>query len=526
MFCTNCGSQVRPGSRFCTKCGKVSSGGGSAVNQMEIRNASAPRSVANTFGQIPKHFIIIGCVAILAVVAFGGTLMFNARFGASLAVGRAMSNLNDEISQRLSTTPFLAVEMLYESLDRGTTNVNFAYREERRDWWSGRTYVSTGRGEISLVSNQSRSEAALFADLTVDGNRFGFNMLVDRNRMAFHSPQVSPNYYGFRFNTFRNDFDPFARILELNRQETDQVSDFVEELGRSIQRSQRNGMGSELDEYTRAFINFMLDAEEVDERAYTIIGGQEVRARRVAYTVTERSAAELFWTWLRIFETDDYMRSMFDSPFWGMGTGGHWDTVREIRNAINEFERDFRGEVTAAFYIGARNRLLKIDVAGDMRFEGENLTFYVNMDFGSSATDTWMLEAGFRTQWDNENVRIVWTTREIGNRNIHDLDVFMSNGDTFNFTSEWNTASGDFSFRYSYRDRWSTNSGELLRGNFTTSGRTFRLSFDWEDGGNHLTMIISTETGASIPNVGFINIDRWDRTLIDRLENALLEIGF
>jgi len=144
------------------------------------------------------------------------------------------------------------------------------------------------------------------------------------------------------------------------------------------------------------------------------------------------------------------------------------------------------------------------------------------LDTGSSATDSWVLDITISDDYWSESVSIVWDYSVSGGMISNTLTIAPQYGDAVSFISEWNPDRGDF--RLAYRDRWDTAE---FRGNLTISGRGFRLLLDDLIPYNvdNLSIEIIGELGANIRRIDYINIDRWDMALFERLGDFIMGLG-
>ncbi|MCL1844000.1 MAG: zinc ribbon domain-containing protein [Defluviitaleaceae bacterium] len=581
MYCANCGESLSAGAKFCNKCGGAAVAGvsssvtepSSVASPAPVVPVSSPAPVVPVSSPAPvasapvapaspapvasapaspapaapvalemeavsgspskpggrSKFVLpaiaISAAAVVAVIVF---VAFIGNSG-NLAVSRAMGNLNNEFAERLETTPFQAIYMLLDTLQNGTVNVNINHAESWEAWDGSRQSYAVDLN-MSLVSNSRNNAYEFRGNFDIDGAPFNLAAYINRDRVAVGSRQISRNYYGFRFNDFREDFTSFGRVLGLDRREMDAVSDFVEELGESLRQS--NTISEEISAYSDAFFNTLREAETITNRVDVRVGGSTVSARRVAYDITDNLLVSLLREWLDIFEEDDSVRASFDSPLFG-GVS-HRETVRELRNALRDFERELRGEVTIAFYIGSRDRLLKIDIDGSINMFGERINFDGIIDFGSSVADPWSIEMTARAGGERAFFGAIWEVREGGTRYVNDLEIFITNAwggrQAITLTSDWNHANGNFNFSGVSRDDWGTHEEEFLDGNFTVDGNNFRLLINQrnERWGTRtdVSVEVYTTSNNNVGTVDFVNIDDWGQRFLDNIEDALWDIGW
>lgn len=499
MFCPECGESLPADAQFCTECGTAT----------DAYAAAEPAVTRKKFRPW-----MAGASALAVIVVVAAVLLF-VRASPLLAASRSMTNFQNELSERLESTPLQAFGLLMNSFSHGTVNVNFTYA----DRWS------TARVNASLASNAQRGEYALSGNVNVDSVNLDFSTYLNRDRVAFGSRQIGRDYYGFRFATFRDDIRPFGRELGLSNSDMDNAADIVEAIGDSLRSG--STFADYYSDYTAALVSLFRNAEQVTNRVDVRVGGSTINARRVEYTFSDDAIINLLYDLVDIFENDENMLDAFNGPFVDSGISmSHRDMVRTLRDAVRTIERNFSGYVTLTFYIGNRDRMLRIDLSGDLVIYGDRFEFEIILDLGESATDTWELDMTFRFDRERVNVRIIWDYREANGNHVHTIEISGRDIDTIELRSDWDPVRGDFILSAHERSRWGTWDFGSIDGNFTTDGETFSLRFDQDTRDGHWALEISTERGAAIGTIDFINIDQWTLAWLERIEDVLWDLGF
>ena len=542
MFCITCGSKIKSAeSKFCAGCGNLINP--EAQVQQYIPQPAMPKKSRRSIRGVLLTVFIVGAMAV-------GGIFIGLHLTGFRAMSAAMNNLNREIDTRLETTPFQAFGMLMSALEHGTVIVDVDYtREWESGWWDWNTGVWHDSGwnrddirfQFELASNAQARRYALTGFIDGNGSTANFSAHLNRDMFAVGSRQFdSGTYYGFRFDTFSNGFRDFGRDIGLSSGEINQVIDFVDIIAEGM-RDDRTA-SDELDEYIQPLINILLSAEQVTDRVDITAGGQIItNARRISYIITDDDVFTLLHEWIDIFEADDRIRDAFNNDMFG---NIHRDAVREMRNAMREMERYFSGSATLALYIGNGNRLVRVDLVADIRFDHEDTRIEASIDFGANATDTWHASMIVEGDFDRYELGVIWTIRERGDRYIHELEFYSLYGngayDRFTLISDWNPANGNFDIRFFEEWRWNSwdgvwrsgsSEGSPLTGNFTTDGETFALRFEysdnWYSGSEAYIVNISTIRTANIPaTVDFIDVANWDSRLIDRLDDFFWDLGW
>jgi hypothetical protein len=403
--------------------------------------------------------------------------------------------------------------LLIESLQEGSVSVDFGYSD---NW-------SETRGSITLHSDGDRGEYALEAGLTVAGLSVDLDLYVNRDVAAARLRQIDNNYYGIVFDTFGDDFRSFANVLGLDRSEVDEVVNAVEMLADLLKSA--DNASSSTDEYGKLLSDFIQRLNSTTERVNITSGGNNVSAQRNKFVVTARDIADLLEELFDVLENDDNVRAMLESDLgtmWSMGFfySSYNDFIREMRRETQSFTRGLSGEITASFYTGSSNRLLRIEIVSNLAYEGEVGEFDISIDFGASAHDIWTIEMSAGSGRNRESFVIEWEMRESSRGNETVLRINTDDGwTTGEVTLSW-TDRGNFTL--SMEDDWSSNT--ILSGIYTRNSDGFRLEIDdpyrdsfWDES---LSLTISASNRAGrIEEVDFINISQWGETLLERVED-------
>jgi len=557
MYCIQCGTTIGEHAKFCSSCGTPK------AESQPIQQAPAAETYPSPYetsypteGTYPDVWpqqannsewgsgvyhaaapdpapkrkwtktIVAACIA-LVICGIGIFVFFN-MFGPSLAVSRAMGNFTEEVTQRVDGSPFGAFGVLVNRLQRGTVTVEFDYESQG---WSGTTAVA---GTVGFTSDNNNRNYRLWADLSIDAP-FGVSLselqlsaYLNRERIAFGSPQLINEYLGITFASARQDIRPFGDYFGLSRSEMNEFADVMETIESMLNQETEAFATSD---YMAPLISLLRSSEESSERAEVFLQGELVRARRVRYVITTDDIANLLREWYDLFEAD--MREALDgdsNPFMQDLDMDFYldDLLREMRSLIREFEREIAGSLTLDFYIGDRNRMVRFVGAADFIVDGEREQLEIIADLGIDVNSDWVFSVSYYdTNWRTgerrwETVSLTWSFRSMNDRYVNEINLY-ENDDWFGtLSSDWNRANGNFTL--SYRDDWSNSS---IDGNFLMRGRDdFILQFSPPLWNAHLDFTVSTSPDVNIGNISFVNIDRWSDIIMDAVDDFLWDLGF
>jgi hypothetical protein len=442
----------------------------------------------------------------------------------SLASYEAEKNFEAEFLKRIETTPFHALTLLGSSLTDGTTTFKFNHRDAWTDW-NNNERVNSSAANITLQSDVKNLNFALNGDIETNGDKFDFAAYLNRNRLALGSSLIGSDNYGVDFSTIVQDIVSLAGMAGEFGISADDIDEAVEVFNQVTSWFGDSASSFDFGAYARIFTDFMLDSESVTENVDFDSGAS---VRRVTYDFSEAAYFNLYRDMLNVFENDNFIVSLFDSPFFAVNLGvSRSDVMGVIRDAIREMEREMgMGTFIISYYIDGSERLLRMVI--DLTSDEMNMNMVLCL--GDSAEDTWKLDMDLNDGWNDFTMNIVWDIRESDGTHTHVFDMAVSDGNWMDeaATAEiaWNPSTGRFTVSAAERgDRME----EVLNGNFTVNGDTFRLTFEHSESGsdwsNEFSLELSTSRGTNIGNVEYKNLLTMSFVDLFNLSQAISSIG-
>jgi hypothetical protein len=427
-----------------------------------------------------------------------------------------MNNFGDEVSQRIAGSPFQALVIMDEIFQdgAGTFTLDFDYR-------SGSGWDPDVRGAVTIASDMRTFESAIMANVTVmEFVNVDFTALLNRDRLAVQLPLIGRDFYGITFATFARDMTNFGNMMGMSQWEIREIIDAVEMLEQMMDVEM--AVGDDWGEvYSEILADFFLGLDFDTQNTDLVRGRDSTRVNRIEFFINERDIADLMRELVRELERDEVMRNAFgaNSPMaMDMGMPSWSNMMRDLNDAIRDFEQEFRGTISLALYVERNNdRLAQVAIDADMRAGVDRVTFDAVLDLGTSVYDTWWLTMSVDEGWGRETVEVSWDFRETGQGFENRITIPMGWSDMV-LASTWNPGNGLFTL--SVDDGWMR---ESFGGRFTINNDGgFSLDFDTIDlGWDTLGLGMSLSPGADIPRADFINMDRWDWELIDMIERTL-----
>jgi len=463
--------------------------------------------------------ILVAAIIGIAVAVF--FILFRTA-GPMLLLGKALNNLGTEVDERFNSTPFKAFAMLPEILEDGTVIVNFDYKTTVL----GDLLTANVGGSVKLSSNTETREYALGAELNAYGETFDIDAYMNRERIALRLQLLGDDFYGFRYDTFRDDIRVFGRLIRLDDQYMDMLSDIVDQISAVMNAEETDGNMYEA--YTGVIENFARNLEVTGRRTNIVTGENRVRCTEVGFRITKETLVELLDDLYDVLENDDTIRSqleMSDNPLLYGITGGYGSgyeqTLREFRNFIRDFQRNYSGDIELLFFINSDDRLIRAVINADMEYDRESTEFIATFDFGNSIEDTWVFEFHVIDEYSTENLSIFWDFEDLPGNQRNTVNIITTSDlDSITLISDWNQDSGDFALVYI--DRWEKKE---LTGIFTTDDTNFRIAIDDlypDSSDDSLVIEILAQTGAEIGEIEYINLDKWGSALIESIMRLIV----
>jgi len=463
--------------------------------------------------------IAIPAVCLVALIS-AGLFILAMSTSPLAAVSASIYNIGKEMDQRTKETPLEAFGILADSFESGSVTVFFQYSDRWEDT----------KGAITLHSDQENNEFALEAEISNDDFDIELELYINSERAAARVKQLDNNFYGFIYDSFKEDFISFARHLDLEQQQIDAITERIDFLTDTLNTYGESS--SSFTEYEKLIRDFMDRAEVDSERVDYSSGGKNIKVRKVEITVTERMIIDFLNDALDLLENDDSIRAFLEAGNELQAELYNTDLVpaynemiREMRSELRSLERDLRGEMKATFYIGSGDRLIRAEVDFDFRYDGERIEFDFSLDFGTSAHDTWVFHFNSRDDQDRTTITITWDIKETSRGGETSVTIDSSDrwgSETVAVLLDWNDR-GHFTLSF-VEDR---NQETLLSGVYTKIENGFRMFIDdpftdsfWEES---LQLEVSAvNRSGHIRQIDFINISEWGVSLIESLENLFI----
>jgi len=451
--------------------------------------------------QMRKYIVII--VIIVLATGVASFAYYNRRIAPLLIVQQSLSNLSYETTERINTSPLMIVGLLSDALENGSVFVN------------SRLNVPPGViANLSLSTNAETSERAL--EIGISFMRLlnvNLEAYMNTQRVAVRVLPIVDNFYGFTYDTFREDIQIFGRTAGFDNATMDMLSSMVETLDETLNASPREE--SLLQPYIDVLIQFLRRSSFTTSRdsGYTL----------VRFSFDNSEIVALLESLHITLQYDEDLRTPYEIIAFPSSSIPSFDSLLEqlyyiIRNLDDTIEhvtlqftienrRLQRVTATVKPLENAENTALDAPSTDTLLWNTSGMTenlLVIAIDFGQSALCPWTININ-----DNE-ATAVWSFTS-GDTYVHSLLLqntsFQPIPETsqYKVTSEWTPVTSDFTL--SVND--SSFSGIL---NLRDDG-SFRLRMD-----TFVPFEISArQETPHIQEIEFINLDMWDMGLLGAL---------
>jgi len=460
-------------------------------------------------------------------------------------LGKAINTLSTEVEERFTATPLKALVMLPDILKDGTVSVEFDYTSGLLSGWID----ISATGDVKISSNTEARNFAMEAQVDAFGENIDIDAYMNRERIAVRSQLLGNSYYGFRYDTFRDDIrkfkddvHPFADIIGLDDQTMDMFADIVDEI-RDIMNADEPSEDAQK-AYAEVITNFFINLEVASRRTSITQNEKRVWCREIALKITKDDLEKLLKGLSDVYENDESLRKqldMYNNPMlqglYGDPVSGYYDEfLKDHRQTIRDFEQYYSGDIELLFYIGRNDRLHRLQINADTEYDGERSQMKATLDFGSSIYDSWVLDlhragdslasdktannylvyGGIADSSINESTTMIqWDYRVQSDKQINSIRITSSETGPIYLNSEWEQNNGSFTMAYVA----GSGSNELT-GYFIPDDKNFLLTLDNAfpaDSHHSLAIELSTETGTQIDEIEYINLDKWGESILQSL---------
>lgn len=440
-----------------------------------------------------KKYLAIIAILILAA-GIATFVYYNRRIAPLLTVQQAVSNLSDEVILRINVSPLLATGLLSDALEDGS--VFFSSRLNQQP---------SVIANLSLATNAESRERALEMDVSfMRLLNINLEAYMDTQRMAVRVLPLVDNFYGFTYDTFREDIQIFGNTAGLGYATMDRLADMVEALDKNLNAPPREE--NLLQPYINILVQFLRESNFAASRGADGLN-------HIEFSFDRREVISLLDNLHTALQNDDDIRIIYEvvallnpsNPSFDQMLEQIYVLIRELETTVYDLSLGFAIEnrrirqvtVTSRHY--GRNSLpYNAEQPGQRNIADVPYVYTVMLNFGQSVSCSWSLYVEMNTLLRNT---VTWDFT-YGDYYMQSLSFASATAQSSYLATKWMPATGDLSI--SVND--ATFPGVL---NLREDG-SFRLRVD-------TSIPFEISVRQETPDIGeieFINLDMWDAGLL------------
>ncbi|MDR2501861.1 MAG: hypothetical protein LBC78_01270 [Oscillospiraceae bacterium] len=443
-----------------------------------------------------RIFFAAGAFVVVAAAIWVGVTIA----GATLA--RTVAKMENELSRRLDTTVFGHLETFGDASKDGSYTIDFAYKDEYGEEYSGR---------LVAAQNAKANAARIALTARAYGVSADLDLLLNAERIAFGSTLIDESYYGFKYDTFAQDFLPFAELIGLDDETRELIIEYIDYLGGSMKTSAADSetLKNAID---KAVKEFYAAAEKETGTAEIVYSQGTKRAKFVMTTFTGDDAAKLVDDIFTAVRNLPSVKELDALSF----TIGAEDYGKDYDAMLSGLKAQLAGTYSVTYYI-VSGRVALIGVSAQPDAAGADIQ--MRLDLGKSWDDTWSITV-INVSGTNAAASLAGEYN-YDSSHVNTITLSENGEDVGALVSYWTEKTGAFDLII--RDTEYPLGKAGVSGTLKNEKGHAELAFTGNDA---LSLVISADLGAEIPNPEFVNIDKWDEDFLMKLQEAVLGLLF
>jgi len=363
----------------------------------------------------------------------------------------------------------------------------------------------------------------LEAQVGAYGESIDLDFFMNKERMAMRLQLIDDSFYGLRYETFREDIRTIGNLIGLDRITMDMYADYIDQINAAM--NAEPVLENVEDVYFDIMQNFIKNINISSKREKVISGDKTENYRAITVSITKRALSNLLND---ISKNEDAMKSQFDihntlfSQNENMPYTEDYDLfVKEFNDFMNDFDRHYTATIELVFLIDGNERLTRIQTDSRIQYGNDIYNPWIFLDFGNSVNDDWTFHFSYTgpTETDTNYINIEWGYTERNNNKINTFSVSTKTIDPITMTSEWNQAGGNFAL--TVEDKYESHTVSGILKSTDTSVHIILDEIRFADSNNKLNLEITTQKGAHINEIDYINIDKWGSTILEAIFNMI-----
>lgn len=544
-FCVNCGFKLLDDPFICPNCGMILGEASQDPEQDQIvydtvqapaedmiEPAPAQKYPSSKKIKVSWWMVVVPVVVIVAILGallwYPLLMMVSPRMALSLAWSRTQKDL----AQRYEGSPFAALDRGMNWLQDGNLFLELDYSDSESELLAS----------LLLQSDMKKQQLQLVGDVTMDQESFNASLYMDHDKMAALISGVGTGRYGIRFDSLREDIKKSVLADMFTDEDIDELDAMIQQLRDSF--TEQIDYAALAKPY-QAIIQEYMDSLEIEKGKDDVkLGDKRYTCDTITMTLDQDSLFDLCNELVDMLEKDKAVKKLYFDSLSGMVDKAEFDSLWEdymdaLRDSLDEIEDQIDSECVITYYI-RRNRVVNVLAELALEIDGEEGVVCVDINYGDKpGTSDIVTEISLESDGEDMAFTVISKVEQEDEKYDQTLDLELENayGETLEavLKTKWNQNSGKLTFQLSLEaegesveysfgcDLQAFSNGFML----TIDQNDLNDLFESMDAGTavpsdvKLELSISCTEGVDIREPEFTNLDQWDKSFLEELEELV-----
>ena len=458
-------------------------------------------------------------------------------------LGQAFSNTFSALTNN-PNSPSSAISSKAEALQKGKISFDLQVEE------NAATYTPAMGIGGSLTMDASQRAGLLDMDVSYAGqDMLGASLYFGPYQISLSLPTAfGDTAYGLNPNDIRGQMEssPWMQSQGLSPDDVeglDEVQEVLDALFINASTGDTDALKKLQDELYTVFAEDFDKIEPEQENTSVHVRGQYVSATVLRYTFEEQEVIDLFTHLMDTLAESDNLEALFSmgglsSLLSGNGSDSFNSSVEDFRTSLQEasdsFAESYSGELTAEFAIDGQNRLVRMALSLEPQNEESDISsISMTGEFGPDFSEEsgFILEFTVADSYGDETALRVDSQDTLNDSQYKNETNLMVDqyGSTsqLDFTTEWDKASGNFSFAMSIPSMDMEGNSLTAYGTLTGDSSSSKLDLEkvsLSSGGEDqfaFSLLLESESAAELQKPEMKNIFELSEDELEELSNSL-----
>ena len=475
------------------------------------------------FGKFKWLMIVLPLVLAVSVAAAAAWEPLMMRFAPEAVLSSAWEKTAEKLDKRSEGSPLDVIS------DAGR---DWAKNGELAVDVAADIYGQEISAQLLVQSVQAKQQAAASASVNFMGEEVKANFYLDKNSAALSvNPYLDGTYYGVTFDSFREDLAASVLGQYLDEEEAAELEESISQLRDNIRsKTDTEALLAPYKKIVEAYIDSL---ELTTGEAEKTLSGTVYTCDTITLTMDEASLIALMNELLDAMEQDTALEALLSDSLCALLDVDDWSAaIGEMRNDLQDAGKELQADVELVYYL-RKGFVAAVDCHLNMVVDGEEVSMQMDVNFGAKP-ETDEITAAFTVTADGDTAEMILTSTVGEQDGVREDSVTLKiripeeNTIRLSFATQWNKDSGALELSLSSFQGAKENLYITMDGKLEKTKKGFVLSITPEPellGGVELTVSISCTTGTEIVTPAFVNLDKWDETVVSTLEGLFGMMG-